>query len=258
MEINSFKSKMADDGWVIFNNIIPANIIQRLTLDLQKAYVICRELQIKNGVDVGTDGSVHHLLGLADSFLELLTFLPLDNFLEHYFQGHYIINSYGGFINTKNSSAYVSKVHRDIRSFSAHLPLMMNMLVMLDDFTLNNGATYLLSSSHLQEEKPADEHFFKNAKQAVGTAGSILVFNSNLWHAAGENKTENPRRALTLTFTKPFMKQQLDYPRALGYDQANKLPEKLLQLIGYNSRIPENLDQWYQVPHKRLYKPGQG
>ena len=258
MSIEESDMAMQQKGWVIFEKVIPDNVLQQLNIDLEKAYVICRELQIKNGIEVGTDGSVHHILNLAESFMDLLDFLPLHLFLMNYFQGNYILNSYGGFINTQNKSAYVGNVHRDIRTFSGDLPLMLNLLVMLDDFTLDNGATYLLSGSHLKPEKPTDEEFYAHAERAIGPAGSLLLFNSNLWHAAGKNQTTLKRRALTLTFTKPFVKQQLDYPRALGYDQVDKLSDKLLQIIGYNARIPEDLNGWYQPPHKRLYKPGQG
>jgi len=84
------------------------------------------------------------------------------------------------------------------------------------------------------------------------------MFDSNLWHAAGINRSDRPRRALTLAFTRPFMKQQLDYPRALGYARREALSPTLRQLLGYNARVPASLDEWYQPPDKRLYKREQG
>ena len=135
---------------------------------------------------------------------------------------------------------------------------MVNMLVMLDDFTLENGATYLLTGSHMQPEKPTDEEFFAKADRAVGKRGSIILFDSMLWHATGENLVGGMRRALTLTFTRPYIKQQLDYPRYMGYERAEEFSEDLRQVIGYNARVPATLDEWYQPPNKRMYKPGQG
>ncbi len=84
------------------------------------------------------------------------------------------------------------------------------------------------------------------------------MFNSNLWHAAGVNRSDRPRRALTLAFTRPFVKQQLDYPRALGYDRGDSFSPALRQLLGYNARVPSSLDEWYQPLDKRLYKRDQG
>jgi ectoine hydroxylase-related dioxygenase (phytanoyl-CoA dioxygenase family) len=84
----------------------------------------------------------------------------------------------------------------------------------------------------------------------------VVVFNSNLWHAAGANTTSTARRALTIAFTKPFIKQQLDYPRALGYERQDFSPT-VRQLLGYNARVPASLDEWYQPPEKRMYKSDQ-
>lgn len=248
---------MERDGWIIFPTILDADFVAALNSDLAKAYDICRAVQVKNGLAANTDGAVHHLLGQGDNFLKLLKVIPLWDYLRQYFRGNFILNSLGGLINFPSGATYASRVHRDIRTFSNTLPLMLNMLVMLDDFTEENGATYLLTGSHHTEEKPTDEIFFANADRALGKAGSILLFNSNLWHAAGYNKTQNVRRCITPTFTKPFMKQQCDYPRVLGYDYATRLSEEMKQIVGYNSRVPANLEEWYQPPEKRMYKPGQ-
>jgi ectoine hydroxylase-related dioxygenase (phytanoyl-CoA dioxygenase family) len=129
---------------------------------------------------------------------------------------------------------------------------------MVDEFTIDNGATYLLSRSHLSDEKPDGKYFYDYAERAIGSCGSILLFDSQLWHAAGFNTTSAPRRALTLAFTRPFQKQQLDYPRLLGYHNGALFSEDLRQIIGYNSRVPESLDEWYQPIDKRFYKQGQG
>ena len=87
---------------------------------------------------------------------------------------------------------------------------------------------------------------------------SIVVFDSNFWHAAGVNRSDRPRRALTLAFTRPFIKQQLDYARSLGYERGESLSPTLRQLLGYNARVPASLDEWYQPPDKRMYQRDQG
>jgi len=192
-----------------------------------------------------------------DIFLEFLERGYATDLLAAFFRGPHILNTYGGVLNQPSNLSYVGGVHRDLRTFSGDVPLMAQLLVMLDDFTEANGATYLLSGSQRRADKPSDEEFFGRADRAVGAAGSVVVFNSNLWHAAGANTTSAARRALTIAFTKPFMKQQLDYPRALGYERDEFSPV-LRQLLGYNARVPASLDDWYQPPEKRLYRRDQG
>jgi hypothetical protein len=249
---------MERDGWALLPGRVAPALVARLAAGLDKAHVKQRALQVRNGVGAGTDGTVHHLPCAGGAFLEFLEQPEYREPLERFFQGPYILNTFGGVLNLPHDVAYVGSVHRDLRTFSGDLRLMAQLLVMIDEFTEENGATYLLGGSHRLREKPSDEAFFKGAMRAVGPAGSIVMFNSNLWHAAGINRSDRPRRALTLAFTRPFIKQQLDYPRALGYARREALSPTLRQLLGYNARVPASLDEWYQPPDKRLYKREQG
>ena len=246
------------DGWTLVPGVLDAAFRQQLITELERVYVAQRELQIANGIGDGTDGTVHHLPLAGGAFLELLERNPLAELLDQFFGGPYIVNTYGGVLNLPGNLSYVGRIHRDLRSFSGTLPLMAQWLVMLDEFTDDNGATYLLSGSHRLADAPDEEDFFQRATRAVGPAGSIVMFDSNLWHAAGANKSAGPRRALTIAFTRPFLKQQLDYPRALGYVQAERLSPRLRQLLGYNARVPATLDEWYQPPDRRMYRRDQG
>jgi len=255
---NNHERALCEDGWTLLPSAVPGDLLERLTRELEDTYVQQRALQIKNGVGGGADGTVHHLPCAGGAFLELLELQPGRLLLEQYFQGPYILNTFGGVLNLPNDVSYVGRVHRDQRTFSDDLRLMVQLLVMLDDFTEANGATYLLTGSHRLATRPSDDVFFRDAARATGSAGSVVVFNANLWHAAGVNRTDRPRRALTIAFTRPFMKQQLDYPRALGYDRGDSLSPELRQLLGYNARVPASLDEWYQPPEKRMYKRDQG
>lgn len=259
MNTNFFELK--EKGYTIIPSFFDKTFMNTVSDSMDQSYKFCREIQIKNEIDAITDGTVHHLLVTNDSIyldiLEKISNSPVYEFIKNYFNGNFIINSYGGVINITSKPSYVANVHRDIRFFSGIFPLMLNMLIMLDDFTLENGATYLLAKSHLKEERPTDDFFYKESDRAVGKKGDILFFNSNLWHAAGINNTDKVRRAITITFTKPFMKQQLDYSRSIGYEKVEKLSPDLQQIVGYYSRIPSNLEEWYQKPENRFYRPGQ-
>lgn len=253
--------ELTEKGFTIIPAFFNTECMEIAARAIDDSYESCRSIQIKNNIDAVTDGTVHHLLtSNSPLYIELLQLLcdsPKYEFIKKYFNGNCIVNSYGGVINLKSKPSYVANIHRDIRFFSGDFPLMLNMLIMIDDFTLENGATYLLAKSHLYDSKPSVDDFYKNSDRAVGKKGDILFFNSNLWHAAGINNTDIERRAITITFTKPFMKQQLDYSRAIGYDEIVKLPEEIQQLLGYFSRIPSNLEEWYQKPENRFYRPGQ-
>jgi hypothetical protein len=243
-------------GWAVQPAALPILLLEALRADLDFAYERCRAIQVRNGLGDGTVGTAHHLPLFERSFLALLDEMPWE-LPRAWFEGPLILNSFGAVLNLPGSEAYVGRPHRDLRTFSGPLHLMMNVMVLLDEFTLENGATYLLSGSHRAAERPPDEVFFAEAARLVAPAGSVVYFDSNLWHAAGANTTRLPRRVLTLTLTRPFVKQQLDYPRALAALE-NAFSENSRQILGFHARVPQNLDEWYQPPEKRLYRPGQG
>lgn len=256
--VTEFERRMNSEGWFVFPDVVPAASVDRMNLELEVAWESCRDIQSRNGVASDADLTVHHLIVLGQSFITLLEEMEVLNpYFETYFGGRYIVNSLGGSINRRSHGSYLHRIHRDIRSFSGDLPLLLNTLVMLDDFTLDNGATYLGAGTHKTAAKINETEFYAAAARAVGTAGSVLVFNSNVWHAAGHNQTDRPRRSVTPMFCRPFIKPQFDYPRALGYDRKDWSPH-LRQLLGYNSRIPASLEEWYQPPQQRMYLSDQG
>lgn len=258
----NFQKTLDKEGWCKINGVLHESDLEQVRNGLEDAYEICRNIQMKNGMDTNTDGTVHHLLAVKNKvFLSLLDCLideEMYTLLNQYFQGEFILNSYGGVINMKNKPSYVANIHRDVRFFSSENDFMINVLFLIDDFKIENGATYLLSGSHKVSNKPEDKAFYENSVRAIGKAGDMILFNSKLWHAAGLNESGENRRAITITLTKPFFKQQLDYCRLLGVEQIEGMEEKMKQLLGYNSRTPSSLDEWYQPIEKRFYKSNQG
>ena len=157
--------------------------------------------------------------------------------------------------NVNNSYKHVENYHRDVRTFSKEKNLMINMIVMLDEFKYENGSTRLIPSSHHYEKMPCEEYINKNEQHINGKAGSIILFNSNIWHSASKNYNGKPRRALTLSYTKPFMKQQFDFFSVLGPDFSKN--KDVMDIIGLRSRTPGTHNDWYQKGDKRFYHKDQ-
>ena len=258
--LTEFNQCMQKKGWFIFHELVPKTLVNHMLEDMETAYFSCRQIQIKNNIPENNEGTLHHLVELGRSFIDYLILSEqLNPYFEAYFDGKYTLNSFGGNINKKSVYSYASNIHRDIRSYSGNLPLVLNTLVMLDDFTKENGATFLMSGAHhTHPNPPSEEEFAQVAEQAIGKTGSVLVFNSNLWHRAGTNITSLPRRSVTPMYCKPFIKQQYDYSRALGYDTIATYSTWLKQILGYKARIPTSLDEWYQPKENRMYQPDQG
>jgi ectoine hydroxylase-related dioxygenase (phytanoyl-CoA dioxygenase family) len=258
LAISDFEKIMDKFGWVVYENALETTFVDLINNSLIDAYEKRRDIQIMNGVEKVMEGTLHHLLEADNFALKFLSRLYCHQEMELFLGGKYILNAFGGVMNSKSSNSYVQNIHRDVRTFMGEEKTMIQMMVLLDDFTTKNGATYMLTGSHKRPDKPNEFLFYENADRIIAAKGSIVLFDSNLWHAAGKNKTKFNRRALTISFTRPQFKQQLDYPRFLGYEYGEKLNDDLKQVIGYKSRIPADLHEYYQPVGKRMYQPGQG
>jgi len=253
--------ELKEQGYTIIRNLIEEDLLDLLRNALDEAFIEHRQTQLSNNNDIKTNGVALHVLLSNPIFIGFLEELEKKNFFtflsETFFNSKCIINSFSGLNNLPNQPNFSAVVHRDLRFYSGDVPIMLNCLLMVDDFTIENGGTYLLPYSHLKEEKPSDEEFFKNAIQAVGKKGDMIIFNANVWHSSAPNTTQDNRRAIPITVSKSFMKQLLDYPRAIGYDRMDEFSLELQQLLGYHSRVPASLDEWYQPEDKRFYKKNQ-
>ncbi|MDH3536508.1 MAG: phytanoyl-CoA dioxygenase family protein [Gammaproteobacteria bacterium] len=164
----------------------------------------------------------------------------------------YILNLQNAVINRPETEHHQSSWHRDLphQNFVISQPLAINALYAIDDFSELSGGTCILPLSHKTEVLPSDEYIERNQLSVVMPAGSAVVFDSMLLHRAGVNKGNSIRRALNHLYTRPILKQQYDFPRALG-DQIN-LDSRTEQLLGYTSQVPVDDKAWRHARARRM------
>jgi len=92
-----------------------------------------------------------------------------------------------------------------------------NSIWLIDDFTDDNGPTRVVPGSHRLGQRPGQvmdrtEDRHPDEVKLLGQAGTVVIFNSHLWHGGTTNTTTAPRRALHSYFCRRGLKQQLDQP----------------------------------------------
>ena len=104
-----------------------------------------------------------------------------------------------------------------------------------------------------------DTAFLESAAvPAEAPAGSMIVFDSTLWHRAGVNTSGSDRLAINHQFTRSFLKRQIEYVRALGDHLVMEQRSRTRQLLGWPTRVVTSLDELYRPEAERLYQKGQG
>lgn len=155
-------------------------------------------------------------------------------------------------------SVFQNKFHMDFPRVMNGYLASINTFFAIDDFTVKNGGTMVSLATHQQDIPPSKEYLEMTSSSVECPAGSMLVFDSTLWHAAGFNISGKDRLAINQQFTRSFFKQQIDYVRALGSDVVQAQSSRTQQLLGWYSRVVTSLDEYYQPSDKRLYRAGQG
>lgn len=245
-------------GWAKLDQVFDHQLLDTIVSEYQQMEPHFVDIQKRKGIADKVINASHHSFLLCRSMLDLLANKRVDQVLEQYFDGPFILNTMGLSRIDNQHTTYTQNIHRDQRSNSGDARLWLNTLVMLDDSTEDNGATWMLEGSQTQQEQPNSDEFYQKSVRAVGKKGDVLLFDGNIWHAAGANTTDRPRHIITPIYSKPFIKQQLDYPRALGVDFGKTLSKQMQQVLGYRAMVPATLEEFYQLDEHRFYQADQG
>jgi ectoine hydroxylase-related dioxygenase (phytanoyl-CoA dioxygenase family) len=105
-----------------------------------------------------------------------------------------------------------------------------NTIWLLDDFTEENGPTRLVPGSHRWERVPQHHLPDSNASypgeiRLLAPAGTVVVFNSHVWHGGTRNNTARPRRAMHAYFGRRDQPQQTDQRRFIRPETLARLSE---------------------------------
>lgn len=202
--------------------------------------------------------NIHDLLTRDDAFIQLLDDERLDAALAPLIGDYWILYAFTASSLPPNGSNYARRVHVDSPRRLDGYVFNVGVMWALDDFTLDNGAPEFLPGSHHSDEMPDEDQFAAGRAQVTCKAGDLVVFNARVFHRAGINRTQEWRHALTMNACRSYMKQRIDWPRFLPASAHEHLSPRARRILGYDTRVPSNLDELFLPEADRLYKPNQG
>jgi ectoine hydroxylase-related dioxygenase (phytanoyl-CoA dioxygenase family) len=153
---------------------------------------------------------------------------------------------------------YGNRIHVDSPRWVQGYSFNLGVMWALDEFTGDNGATQVLPGSHRSPDSPSPEFFDRNFVRLTCPAGSMIVFDGRLFHRAGDNRTAAWRHALTMNACRSYMKQRFDWVRFIPAPISDALNAQARRIIGFDTRLPTSLEEFFLPEERRLYKPGQG
>ena len=211
----------------------------------------------------GELGILRLMMKYEPHFFEFLTLPEVLAVVDATVSPTAILHLQNGFILPSGQSVadrghFQSTYHQDFPRVLGGYLASINIFFAIDEFAETNGATWAIPGTHQRELAPPLAVRDTNGICLTCPAGSMIVLDSTLWHAAGRNTSGRDRLAINHQFTRSFIKQQVDYVRALGDEVVTALPPRSQQLLGWYTRVVTSLDEYYRPADQRLYRSGQG
>lgn len=248
----TFLKELEEEGYFITGKIFDDEFISKIKAELEAA--IEQEARFHQSTDYKDYGMLLACPVYGGAFLELLANQTLIEPFNWMLGETCIIYVYTSSSMPPHGSNYSKRVHVDRPMLIPGFNESLACLIPLDDFTEANGATYFLPRSHKSPQKPEENFFYRNARRLIAERGSVFYFNPRLWHSGGDNTTSRWRHSVGMAMVRPYMKQRIDLPRAMKGMDLSRVPERVLQKLGFFAQPPTSLEEYYAPPEKRPYR----
>jgi len=188
--------------------------IKNAILKIKKDYCSSVGMNENELGGIGERHSIRCPLLFDPMFLDVCLDGRLLNFITMLMGGNnFILNQQNAVINPACSDYNQGKWHRDFpyQHFVSSVPLGVNALLCVDDFSMENGATMVLPGSHLFDEFPSDSYVSKNAVQITAQRGNFIVLNCMTYHRGAFNQSSGDRYAVNNVYAVPMIRRQVEF-----------------------------------------------
>lgn len=144
--------------------------------------------------------------------------------------------------------------HRNFRHIENWPGRILDFFIPLCDLHENSGAVLVVPGSHKWKHIPDKDKLEADTVMITLPQGSAFIIDGMLWHREKTNISNDDLGSITFQFCPPVIKQHIDYPRALGTSEFENMSERCRRYLGWYSRTPSNLDEYYKPLAKRTYQ----
>jgi len=249
---SDFLSAIDEQGYAVVENLLDKDFCEKAIPELETA--IEKEAAFHGTKEYKDYGTLLVCPIYGGSFLELPANEKLMEPFNWILGDTSIIYVYTSSSVPPQKTNYTARIHVDRPHFIPGYIEALGCLVLLNDFTEENGGTWILPGSHKTAEEPDKDYFYKNAIRLSAPAGSVFYFNLRLWHASGFNATNQWRHCLGIGMVRGYLKQRIDLPRALSQIDLSGVSDFGLQKLGFFAQPPSSLSEYYLPLAERKYR----
>ena len=225
-------------GFTILEHAVPPDLIARLIAVLDAIERDHGQSFAKTTFEGLNTVRINNLLAYDDVFWQVPLHDSALAIAEQVLDKELLLSSFCSL--TLGPGQTAQPLHEDTQQIPLprpHPPLAVNAIWALSDFTVGNGATLVVPGSHTFPTSPEYGQAYGPTDGVVAVtmqAGSILLFDSALWHAGGANTSQARRYALSCYYGAGWIRQQENLQLGISLETARRFPRRLQEMCGYS------------------------
>jgi ectoine hydroxylase-related dioxygenase (phytanoyl-CoA dioxygenase family) len=264
-ELTRLKKEMDESGFCIVENLIDPETIAEIhnRIDTQAKAEQDQGVTAIDQVQSENDRNqwVYLLINKGDIFQTLLDHQMVQAIVKHVLGPHYLLSDFAATIThpgNKQMGLHIDQwwmpeprmpeephvrcgsinrenVNKGVpvqSNLPINPPVVCNVLWMVSDFTIENGATRIVPRSHLSGISP-EPYGDYDTINATGKAGSAVIFEGRTWHSADLNSSSAPRYGITTYYGAPQFRQMLNFTYATRKEVLEGISDKTEYLLGF-------------------------
>jgi ectoine hydroxylase-related dioxygenase (phytanoyl-CoA dioxygenase family) len=240
------KQQLDEQGYVLLENFMGDDLLNALRSRIGELYA---EEGDRAGSEFRTEEHAHRLANLVDKgeiFRRAIVLPRLLDYVRHVLGPDIKLSS----LNARSADPGTD-VGQPLHVDMAAIPdekgyWVCNTVWMLDDFTLENGATRMVPGSHRSGKRPQDvldDPMASHPEEVVliGKAGGVAVMNAHMWHGGTANRTTSPRLAMHAFYCRRDKPQQQYQKQLLRHEVQAALSADLRYLLALDDPLNDTL-----------------
>ena len=240
------QKQLDEDGYVILRDFMSPELLQALCDECEKIYAAQGELA---GTEFRQEPQTRRLANVVNGgkiFEELISEPDILELVQHVISNQFKLSSLN-FRSSNPHSTWAQPLHCDTGAVVDEQGFWIcNVIWLLDDFTLENGATRMVPGSHRIGKLPQDVIEDISAPHPdeillVEKAGTVVVMNTHMWHGATANRSDKDRRALHSLYCRRDKPQQQYQKRLLSAEVQQNLSPALRELLALDDALNDEV-----------------
>jgi ectoine hydroxylase-related dioxygenase (phytanoyl-CoA dioxygenase family) len=232
-DVASHVAEIGRRGWTVIEDAIDPTLLEALTGELVR---LERDLEVRpaeNSFEGTRTLRVYNLLARGELWWQVPVHPNVLPVVEGVLDSGCLVSSLSS-VNI-GPGEVAQPIHADDQLIpipKPHPPTVCNTMWALTDFTADNGATRVVSGTHLADTSPDYGHPY-DSEPAVMSKGSVLVWHGSLWHGGGANRTEEPRVGIAMNYCAGYIRQQENQQLGIPSALVARMPARLQELVGF-------------------------